>query len=225
MPKFFLFPKRCPPKHQPLHCSLLTAHCSLLTAHLPIAPLNRHDKHPWTHPSPSPLGRPNSPNPSQRNCAAVCPPSRKSKPSSLATFHPNRQNREKLMTDALEIRRASPGHLLKSGCGVPPLSVAGGVSPAFFLFISAFQLLPQYSTSTKTLSSSSTAGKTGRTESDQNPVYSGNQTRKLGSAGKLSPRMRFAHLSHPNRHNLQNSPKSPTHPGALPRPDVHPLLH
>ena len=33
------------------------------------------------------------------------------------------------MTNAFEIRRASPGHLLKSGCGVPPQTVAGCVSP------------------------------------------------------------------------------------------------
>ena len=43
------------------------------------------------------------------------------------------------MTDALVIRRISPTYPPKSGCGVPPQSVEGGVSPAFFLFISAFQ--------------------------------------------------------------------------------------
>ena len=37
------------------------------------------------------------------------------------------------MTNALEIRRVSLGHLLKSGCGVPPQTVAGGVSPPVFL--------------------------------------------------------------------------------------------
>ncbi len=77
----------------------------------------------WTNPSPLPPGRPNSPNPSPRNCAAVCPPSRKSKPSSLATFHPNRQNEENFMTDAFEIRRASLAYPPKSDCGVPPQSV------------------------------------------------------------------------------------------------------
>lgn len=77
----------------------------------------------WTNPSSSPPGRPNSPNPSRRNCAAVCPPSRKSKPSWLATFLPNRQNNEDLMTNAFEIRRARPAHPPKSGCGVPPQAV------------------------------------------------------------------------------------------------------
>jgi hypothetical protein len=33
------------------------------------------------------------------------------------------------MTNAFEIRCASPAHPPKSGCGVPPQFVAGGVSP------------------------------------------------------------------------------------------------
>ena len=86
----------------------------------------------WTNPSPSPPGRPNSPNPSPRNCAAVCPPSRKSKPSWLATFHPNPQNKEDLITNALELRHTSPAYPPKSGCGVPPQTVAEGVSPPVF---------------------------------------------------------------------------------------------
>ena len=77
----------------------------------------------WTHPSPSPPGRPNSLNLSRRNCAAVSPPSRKSKPRWLATFLPNPQNKEDLMTDALETRRVSPAYPSKSGCGVPPQAV------------------------------------------------------------------------------------------------------
>jgi hypothetical protein len=62
----------------------------------------------WTNPSPSPPGRPNSPNPSPRNSGGACPPSQKSKPNWLATFLPNHQNKEDLMTNAFEICRDSP---------------------------------------------------------------------------------------------------------------------
>jgi predicted nuclease of restriction endonuclease-like (RecB) superfamily len=77
----------------------------------------------WTNPSPSPPGRPNSPNPSPRNCAAVYPPSKKSKPSWLATFLPNPPNKKNLMTDALAIRRVSPAYPPKSSCGVSQQAV------------------------------------------------------------------------------------------------------
>jgi hypothetical protein len=36
------------------------------------------------------------------------------------------------MTNAFEIYRASPASPPKSGCGVPPQAVAGGVSPPLF---------------------------------------------------------------------------------------------
>jgi hypothetical protein len=36
------------------------------------------------------------------------------------------------MTNAFKIRGASPAYPPKSGCGVPPQTVAGGVSPPVF---------------------------------------------------------------------------------------------
>jgi hypothetical protein len=83
----------------------------------------------WTNPSPSPPGRPYSPKPSPTNCAAACPPSRKSKPNSLATFLPNPQNNENLMTDAFKNHRASPSYPPESDCGVPPQAIREASRP------------------------------------------------------------------------------------------------
>jgi hypothetical protein len=55
------------------------------------------------------------------------------------------------MTNAFEIRRASPAYPPKSGCGVPPQAVREASRLPFFLFISAFQfseLLSRHSNTT-----------------------------------------------------------------------------
>jgi len=83
----------------------------------------------WTNPSPSPPGRPNSPTPSPTNCAAACPPSRKSKPSWPATFLPNPQTEESLMTDAFKNHHASPTCAPRSGCGVPSQAIQEASRP------------------------------------------------------------------------------------------------
>jgi hypothetical protein len=101
----------------------------------------------WTNPSPSPPGRPNSRNPSPRNCAVACPPSRKSKPSWLATFLPNPRNKENPLTDAFKIHRAT--YAPKSGCGVPPQAVQEASrlpSSAPKLTISRLTRIPQSQT-------------------------------------------------------------------------------
>ncbi len=51
------------------------------------------------------------------------------------------------MTDAFEIRRASPAYPPKSGCGVPPQAVQEASRlPSSALFISGFQIFSYYPT-------------------------------------------------------------------------------